>query len=258
MDPTKKVRELRMGFPKTGKTKNVVESYPKPLLLLNFEAGGPDSITQAISYVKAIDLIKSLGDKSPITPITCVDFSKASRKIGLNADMAMDKVPGENFILIINALLDHCPFATIVVDPYTIWDKTITDYIGAITPGLLTEMKGTKLMSIPQWGFALAKKRECITNTLSLNANVVFIGHIAADKDELLGTIRYIPTVGGKLAYEIGAMFSQVLVSAKEGDGANTKYVVYTQDNGLFKNLGARFSVSGKSICGPTFQEIYG
>lgn len=259
MENKKYVRELRMGFPKTGKTYSVVSSYPRPLLILNFEAGGPDCIQESIEYLSVQALLDKLTKKETVSPLTCVDFSQFVGKISLTADTAPESTKGVGYIRIVNALMDYCPFQTIVTDPYTHWDMEINAYVGALSAGMLTQMKGAdvKIMSIPQWGLAKEKKRSIIQGIQTLPANIVFIGHIQAEKDELTGSISYVPLLSGWLQSAIGGMFSQVLVSDKEVGSSGVKYIVRLLDSGLYKNLGGRLAKPGLVTCGPTFKEIY-
>src|SRR6266576_6273881 len=78
----KYIREGRMGPPFSYKTGAVVETYPKPMLVLEFDPSGLDVVKQPIErieYTKLSEYCKK--EQSALPPVLAIEFPGVERKV---------------------------------------------------------------------------------------------------------------------------------------------------------------------------------
>lgn len=268
----KYIREGRFGPPKSFKTGAVVGTYPKPMLVLEFDAGGLDIIPTTpqpdlpnrikcdclqsdITYIDAKDISTFCKKKTEeLSKVTCIDFTK-SRKFEVTEkyEFTADKDSFIHVINVINSLKKvGCPWKTIVIDPATDLIDMIISHLTATNHSAM-ETKGT--VNPQRWAPLAAGKFKQIIDTLhSIDVNCVTILHDTMKEIELTHEIRIQPMLVSQLRDRIGASFSYYFYATKEGD----KAVVYTTDKGFVKGIGGRNPVQMPTVCGADFNSIYG
>ena len=247
------IREGRIGPYKSGKTKNVLESYPKPLLLLNFDVQGYTCVDpKLLTFIKADEWLQTKSDWKPTTDITVIDYSTVVPKLTLTPFRAYEQGTGMSLLLDVNKLFDFCPFKTVVIDSFTGLNDVMLRFVCSIN----------KITYIDQgsWGQISGKSLEIINYICaSLQAHFVLVMHEHFEKAELTGEIRILPAAYGKSREEVGKIVSQLFYSTVETQAnGQAKYQVRTRDFGLIKGLGARFPQGLPEVCPASFEGIYG
>jgi hypothetical protein len=110
------------------------------------------------------------------------------------------------------------PFKTLVLDSLTTFTHAILeDYIYRSQTGIKRPVAGLNA----QQDYALLDRHltQIISGLLSLNCNVVFIGHEVAEKDELTGAITRKPLMAGKFADKLSIYFPEVYYSKVNSEG---------------------------------------
>ena len=119
------------------------------------------------------------------------------------------------------------PFKTLVLDSLTMFTHYILeDYI-------YRSQKGLKRMPIDipcMQDYMLLDKHltRIITGLLSLDCNVIMLGHLSIEKDESLGAILRRPLLTGKFADKLPIFFDEVYVARLE----NGKRILQTSPEG--------------------------
>lgn len=250
---TKQIRMLEFGAPKTGKTSSM-GTYPGPVCLMNFDVDGFSSIhTKKTLVLPSVEFQKQL--KEGVTfkedEVIVLDYSSLATAIQLGKDRPMTVTAIKNFIDDVNVLFKHCPFKTVVVDPVTMWDGAVNDFIAG--------MNSVTQLQIQHWGQAAKKKEEIINCINSLPTHTIFLAHEDTEKDELTGQIRVIPFVTGQMKNKIGMMFSQFVYATTEAkpDGTN-RYVLWTQPKGIVRGIGVRWPQGTAPVVDNNFASLFG
>ncbi|MEM0461794.1 MAG: AAA family ATPase [Candidatus Caldarchaeum sp.] len=235
-------RILLMGEPGSGKTYAVGNTYPTPILLLNFDRGGWESIIKrSVRLISRTELEQIMSGKQPPPAQVCVRNYLPSRTV-ISLALFRDPQPevASDFIKDLNlVMVPSCPFKTICIDPYTRMDEAIMDFI--------LGMQGKKTPEIQHYKFQQDKKHEVLTSILAaaegmpnLEALVV-TAHTETTKVEGHG-LRILPSgVGAKYQEVVGSLFSHVLYATTETTGSGKlRYVVWTQPRSFVYGLKTR------------------
>jgi hypothetical protein len=245
----KLVKELRFGRPKTGKTRNVVDTYPRPLLLFNFDPQGWESVKTPVSLIGSEAFRKKLEKEGETWPeVTVLDYSTKVGKVGLDQYRTSSSIPLMTFIRDLNAL-EKCPFKTVVLDSLTSRSDLIWEFVA--------NLNSVRKLEFQHWGMIQSKAMEIDQALLSLSCHTVLIAHEGTQKDEITGEIRVLPLTFGKYAEQIGMVFSQVLYATTELEKGRVRYVVYTAPKGLIRGIGVRWP-DLPPVVGPTWGDLYG
>lgn len=252
---SKYIREGRFGRPKSFKTGAVVGTYPRPLLVIEYDPGGWEVVTSPVVTIVEKDLAAICAKKSEeLPPITGIDLAALCQ-----ADLKMDFVPTRDSaplqatINIINELKKHCPFKTVVLDPITGLSEAILSHISATSQASLADPR--------KWASMAGSKVKQVISTLNtLPCHTVVLFHDELDKNEITGEVNSLPAMHSKIRGIVGAVFSQWLYSTKDIIGGVVQPVVYTTDQPLknVKGIGCRWPANLPPICKPTFMDIYG
>ena len=268
----KHIREGRFGPPKSFKTGAVVGTYPKPMLVLEFNEGGLDVIPTTaeppskdrvkvdvvqsdIKYIEPAELeayCKKLPHELP--KITCLDFSRfKKRDITSTYGFEPDSAGFQVVIDCINKLIKvGNPWVTDVLDPTTDLVEMILAHM-AKTNKTAMETKGS--YDPRHWAPMAAGKLHQIMSAMNgLNCHTVFIMHAVTGSNETTNEIRTTPMIVSQFRDRIGGILSQFLYATKEND----KAVVYTTDRGFIKGIGCRWPANLPAVCGADFNSIYG
>ena len=245
----KYVREGRFGPPKTFKTGSVVGTYPKPMLVIQFDPGGLEIIRDQnkIKWM-TIDELKAfiVSKATPSTDITAVDLAfKPAFDLVTNYVPAQNKVSFEGIVAVANMLREHNPFKTIVIDTVTGLSESIWQHQAVVNAAALADPR--------KWAGNIGMKvSQLIDWFTGLPCNSVFIFHSEIDKNELTGEIRIIPSVYSKLRDFLGGKFSQFVY--QEGDGTQVRVKPF----GNIKGIGCRWPAFTNELIGSDFNSIYG
>jgi hypothetical protein len=107
------------------------------------------------------------------------------------------------------------------VDKFDTTRAVVIDGLTGInTASMLAVIGGKPVRSMPDWGLA-QQQVETLLSKLCNNTRCHFIllAHVEREKDEILGGVKLmVSTLGNKLAPKIPAMFSDVILTVREGD----------------------------------------
>lgn len=140
------------------------------------------------------------------------------------------------------------PFKTLVLDSLTTFTAMIMDDY------LIRSQKGIKrahpdIPAMQDYQMLDKHLSLIIPSLLSLECNVVMLGHLKVDKDETTGQILRLPLMAGNFATKLPIYFEEVYVSqVLEG-----KYLLQTQSDAMYKcrtqrNLPKTISTSYESV----------
>jgi hypothetical protein len=239
-----------MGPPKCFKTGSVVGTYPRPLLVLNFDSEGLDVIKDPISPI-APEVFEAQCKEPLKDGIYVVDFCDQQQKVMMEtyAPQAATK-PFKDFIETVNKLVRvGCPWKTVVIDSVTGLGDVILAHIASTNSSSL----GSALKWAPMIG---GKIHQCMGVCAGLNAHVVFIFHSSSpSKNEETSEISVAPLVPSQwMRDRAGSLVSQYFYQCIEGG----KPMLYTKDNGYVRGIGARWPSDLPLKVAPDFNSIYG
>lgn len=122
------------------------------------------------------------------------------------------------------------PFKTLVLDSLTTFTAYMLQHYFVAQPGIKRAHPDINAMQ----DYQLLDKHlsQLISGILSLDCNVVMIGHLGMDKDETTGAIVRQPLMPGKFASKLPIWFEEVYVSKLDSAG---KYMLQTQSDAQFK-----------------------
>lgn len=120
---------------------------------------------------------------------------------------------------------------------------------GVNTASMLSVIGGKPVRSTPDWGLA-QQQVETLLNKLcnNMRCHFILLAHVEREKDEVLGGIKLmVSTLGNKLAPKIPAMFSDVILTVREGDKwkwdtANPMADLKTRNLAVSQNLPPSFA----------------
>lgn len=90
---------------------------------------------------------------------------------------------------------------------------------GVNTASMLSVIGGKPVRSMPDWGLA-QQQVETLLNKLcnNMRCHFLLLAHVEREKDEVLGGIKLmVSTLGNKLAPKIPALFSDVILTVRQG-----------------------------------------
>lgn len=242
----KYIREARFGAPKTWKTGSILATYPKPMCVLMYDAGGHE-IHKKAEDIEVITKVEAL-PTTPSKPITVLDLSfKASQDMEDTYTPAKDKDVFEQTVRAINALRKSCPYKTILVDPVTELSNAIWRHQAVANSAALADAR--------KWAGNIGMKvQQVIDYVNALPCNTVFIFHNEVNKDELTGKITEQPMVYSNLRNYLGGKFTQFFYQGLKAG------VPMLRTNGfeLVQGIGCRWPTFTTEWVGPTFNDIYG
>lgn len=121
------------------------------------------------------------------------------------------------------------PFKTLVIDSLTTFTNYMLQHYFVAQPGIKRAHPDINAMQ----DYQLLDKHlsQIIAGILSLDCNVVMIGHLGLDKDESTGQVLRQALMPGKFATKLPIWFEEVYVSlVKDG-----KYTLQTQSDSMYK-----------------------
>lgn len=256
---TKYLRELTFGPSGTGKTKAHGEGYPTPMLVLNTDSGGPDSITtRKVLTMKSADFRAAIAAKQEAWgEVTVLDYTMQPTEITSTQFVMPDRRRMDDFIADVNCLTrGFMPFKTLVLDSWSGFDPMCLEYIWALNGqsiGTLSQYTQT------YYGQLASKKYQVLGALLAMPCHVCVIAHSEMLKDELSGAIQIVPAGTGKLQQTMAKLFSQVLYATTEdGKDGRPKYVVWTVPKGMVTGPKLRWPQGKDPVIENSYRAIYG
>lgn len=269
----KLIRELRWGPHKSFKTGAVVGTYPKPMLVLQFDADGVSVIPSSkqprdpsliqlnctyedVKFCKPGELGQWVTKPESEQPkVLVVDYTTLRPK-----SLTLDYMPLQSQEGLIKfqqpgtgdfnqiAGKTSLPWKTIVFDGATGYMETVLSHFSSMNPNRMADAR--------DWAFRVGLMLKNVYLSITLcPCHVVCLMHDELDKNELSQQVLTIPyTYGKELRSISGALFSQYFHAQKNMQG---KPVVLQSDQMFVKGVGARWPVlSGETQ--PDFNSIYG
>lgn len=244
------IREGRMGPPMSYKTGAVVESYPKPMLVLEFDAGGLDVVKQPIVEVDPTKIhLECKREQSALPAVQAVLFNQVVKVKTLDFNMKTgDSMTALTFQDVVNKIAQNgCPWKTIVVDPITGLTEAFVGYIAVTDSAAMNDARN--------WASKVGVYVQRTINVLQgLPCHTVFIMHVQTDKNEVTGEIVTEPMIPSAFRQRAATLFSQFFYATIEAG----KPVVYASPTGFVKSVGMRRPEASPAKMGALFGDIYG
>lgn len=267
-----------MGKPKQFKTGAVVGTYPKPLLLFQFDREGVsiipprsyipqngdiqmDSVYEDIVFEKTGTMDKILA-KPEQPKITVLDYTN-DMMMDLSLEYAPQKsqeaankfqAPGTGDYNKLTAWVranqaKPFPWRTIVFDSMTGYAEIIKSHLSQYNPNAMADAR--------QWAYMVGEKtRQLCISATGMPCHVVFMFHTSSpEKTEETSQIDELPSAYGKGFRDIvGGLFSQYFYATK----TNGKPVIKNADHMFVKGIGSRWPAGLPKESAPDFNSIYG
>ena len=192
-----------------------------PVLLHSFDPGGTtsvrDKIASGIVYADTRFEVESCDDVSKIQAYNL--WRDAFKK------------------LLVNKVFDG--LGTYVLDSLTTMSEAILNQIlkAAGRPNSIPQIQDYQHL-----GNAL---RDMMKVLASLPCDVVVVGHMEAEKDEITGRINSSLMVTGKMKNKLPLLFDEVYVALPKDTNAGVQYQLLTQNDGVYKAR-TRIGAGGK------------
>lgn len=207
------LKVLVQGPSSVGKTV-LACGFPTPIRYLDFD----NKITSAAAFYA--------NDKERLEKIEVIPY--ATMPVAPDANNKMGRM--KQFTTDLSAIYQlhyakkPLPFKTLVVDSLTTLVQFILDdYLKVSQTGI--KRAHSEINALQDYQLLDKHMKEIITGLLSLECNVVFIGHIATEKDEISGSIQNKVLMPGKLADKLPIYFEEVWLAKVNTAG---QYVLQT------------------------------
>lgn len=274
----KLIRELRWGPPKSFKTGAIVGTYPKPMLVFQFDQEGVSVLPsktnppakekiQLDSYAEDIvqcapgklgEWVKKPVEAQPrvlVVDYTSVrpkslslDYAPAASAVALNAFQKYAPGQADNGDFNQLANLPTLPWKTVVWDGVTGYMEVVLSHFASVNPNRMADAR--------DWAFQVGQmvKRVMTAMTL-LPCHSITLMHDEQEKNENTSVVSVVPYVYGREVRAIaGGLYSQYFHAQKNSMG---QPVVLTSDQMFVRGVGSRWPIVNGEIA-PDFKTIYG
>lgn len=216
VDPTKNIKLLVFGQPGTGKTCFAC-GFPTPIKFFDLDG----KIGSARKFYAAD---KARLDAIDITQINEHDLEAyAKLRDGMN-DLATADNEGK------------LKYKTVVIDSLSVFSRIVAKRIVKRNPGLTRVIGASKVkpmgldgpsdhLSRDDYGIIGPEFTRLVSNWLTLDMNVVMIGHIKVGQDDKTGEMYRVVNLAGSFGRSCPELFEEVYVSYVK----NGKYLAQTQ-----------------------------
>lgn len=191
--PSENLKILVCGPAGTGKT-CFAAGFPTPILYLDFD-GKVDSAAAWYS-----------GDKERLENIDVRDLSKKLANIDPISEMTRiiekELIPAQE---------GTAKFKTLVIDSITTFSACVLQHIVKTNPGIKRTASAQGVQpGLQDYGILKREFMRLIPGLLSLPVNVVMLGHVKTDRNELTGEIIRAPLIDGSFGPELPIYFKEV------------------------------------------------
>lgn len=195
---------LLYGLSGSGKT-CFAAALPTPILFLDFD-GKADSAAmyhrEDADRLKQID-VRSLAQSFTVSPIAELEKIISTELIPQQKAGAMK-------------------FKTLILDSITTFSSQTLKYIVDSNPGINRVLtKQGKQPGMQDFGILKREFGKLIPNILDLPCNVIMLGHISTEKDDVSGEIIRGPAMDGSFARDLPIYFKEVWRSYVDDKGAH-------------------------------------
>lgn len=208
-----RVRVLTYGDSGVGKT-CLGATFPGPIKLLDFDG-------------KANSIISFLGKGHP--KLKDIDVEDLRPTMAGNPIEAFQVILGD---LIKQQQAGKIEFETLIIDSLTTFSDAALKHIVKSNPAIKrpTYKQGAQPCQA-DYGILRREFKRLIPGILSLDCNVLCLGHIKMEKDDTTGAIVNNVMLDGSFGQELPIYFEEVYVAMKKGD---RRYLM-TQNDGRYK-----------------------
>lgn len=215
------IKILLYGDAGTGKT-IFAAGFPTPILYFDFDG----KVNSAARFFRG---------QPRLDEIEVVNLQAELR------DSPMDEFTRRTEELIKWQKEKNYPFRTLVIDSITTFSQACLNYTIKANHGIkrmpvkMSNGKMTEQPSQQDYGILHREFQRLIPGLLTLDMNVVMLGHISVDKDETTGQVLRNVMMDGKFAQKLPIYFDEVYRSYVEEKGGIRTYLAQTQPDALFK-----------------------
>lgn len=127
-------------------------------------------------------------------------------------------------------------YKTVVIDSITTFSAAVLNSIVSTNPGIKRTMnKQGPQPGLQDYGILRREFQKLIPGLLSLDINVVMLGHIATDKDETTGEIVRGVLMDGSFSQQLPIYFDEVYRAYVEEKDGKRRFMAQTQSDARFK-----------------------
>jgi len=205
---------LLQGEPGTGKTR-LVSTAPLPILIYSFDPKGTVVLHSQVPELLESGMIQYIpywGEESK-NP-TQYDIWEKDWEEHINSGYLNQ-------------------FGTVVIDSFTTWMNAAGNkwlqFKNKKRPG-----KETDNLALGDYLGLYNLTKTMVNRTSGCDCNFILIAHLEAEKDELLGTIRYVLSTYKSLKQEIPPLFTEKWVMTKKPGPQGVDYSILTNNQGLY------------------------
>jgi hypothetical protein len=213
---------LLIGPPGSGKT-TAAATAPSPVLFLDID-NKLHKMENMESRIKSGQVVQwSIDDplvKTKLKDLAIMDPKPGAKSISQMPTGYIHLADMIDKLIESQCVVDGKKIETIVLDSYTSTNEHLKR--------LLMSVNQTVTMTLPLYGTILTNFETLNNTLLRLPANVIFICHQKADKDELTGEISYAPLIDGQMSVKIGKDFEEVYYMEKKIQGEKAVYEMLT------------------------------
>lgn len=204
------VKVLLLGSSGVGKTVNSM-TFPKPIWVADFD----NKISSAVKFYAGNKEVLDNINVQQYGKMPIVGDTKAGRKPRMRA--FLDDIQG--FYNLQNTK-QPIPYKTIIIDTITtMTDSILEDYRYVSQTGV--KRPNVDQNSQSDYGLLGTHFKQIITGILSLDVNIVIIGHTQLMKDESSGNITNEILMPGQQASKLGIYFEEVYFAKLDQTGKN-------------------------------------
>lgn len=193
LKPSENLKVLVCGPAGTGKT-CFAAGFPTPILLLDFDSKADSAAAwyasdkERLEGIDVRDMSKKLNDSDSIQEMQSI--------------ITKELIPTQN---------GGSKFKTLIIDSITTFSSAALNHIVKTNPGIKRVSSAQGLQPCPSdYGILKREFARLIPGLLSLPMNVVMLGHIKTDKDDLTGEVIRGPLMDGSFAQELPIYFKEV------------------------------------------------
>lgn len=211
---TKNIKALIYGNPGTGKT-CFAAGFPGPIMYLDFD----NKVNSAARFYSE--------DKERLEQID-VEVLSASLSV-----RPMDLLNAKIDMLRKMQATGEYPYKTLVVDSITTFSSAMLGHIIQSNPGVKGRVTAQGTMpDKPHYGILLREFERVIGGLLTLDMNVLMLGHITVYKNEATGEMIREVMMDGSFSEKIVGYFDEAWVSFVDDKG---RYMLQTKSDSKFK-----------------------
>lgn len=217
LNPSLQIKVCIYGHSGAGKT-CFASSFPGPIWVADFDG----KISSAAAYLRS---------KNPkqLDSIDYEDFTYSPSSGGLRVFQKFSKC--------LNSIEAACAegkmkYKTVVLDSLTTFSDALMQDILAENPGGKRPAPGVP--ALQDYLIFNNYLKPILSRLLALPCNLVVVGHIAMDKDELTGEIHHKLALSGKLPELIPVLFQEVYRAFTEVKDGATLFKLQTRSNGKY------------------------